>query len=44
LQKKSKWNVKVFDIYGLNIYPYTFYSGSEKEFADEDYRGVFLGF
>jgi hypothetical protein len=44
MQKKSKWNIKVVDIYGLNIYPYSYYSGSVKEFADEDYAEYFSDF
>lgn len=44
LLKKAKWNMKVVDIYNLNIFPYTYYTGFIELLGDEDYIEYFSGF
>ncbi len=44
LLKKTKWNMKVVDIYNMNIFPYTYYTGFKDLLGDEDYIEYFSGF
>jgi hypothetical protein len=44
LLKKAKWNMKVVDIYNLNIFPYTYYTGFIELLGDEDYIEYFSSF
>jgi hypothetical protein len=44
LLKKTKWNMKVVDIYNLNLFPYTYYTGFTELLGDEDYIEYFSDF
>jgi hypothetical protein len=44
LVKKIKWNMKVVDIYNLNLFPFTYYTGFTELLGDEDYIEYFSNF